>query len=122
MSIPPLIQLETLAQVREILYQRINQLLPKSSWNPNHHNIIDQALAWALLFEHWPDLLPTSISHEMAFYNRYYWFKRFVVLKQQRDGYDAGLEQQVFHLLEQVDFDLDWTLMERLDAEASQLA
>ena len=65
-------------------------------------------------------MLPGSpIDRESAFYNQYFWFKWFATLKQERDGYDAGLEQQVFQLLEQPGFDLDWPLIEQLDAEAA---
>lgn len=99
------------------LYARIAQSTPGVALDPGG---VGEALAWSLLFERWPELLPGSpIDRESAFYNQYFWFKRFVMLKQERDGYDAGLEQQVFQLLEQPGFALDWSLIEQLDAEAA---
>lgn len=106
-----------LSRVKNELYARVAQLTPSV---PLDAGDVGEALAWSLLFERWPDLLPGSpIDRESAFYNQYFWFKRFATLKQERDGYDAGLEQQVFRLLEQPDFDLDWSLIEQIDAEAA---
>ncbi len=68
-------------------------------------------LAWALLFECWPQLLPgPALDGAAAFSNRCFWLRRFATLKQRRDGYDAGLEQHVCQALEQVDFEPDWEL------------
>ena len=117
MSKDLLVPKDTLSRVKNELYARIAQLTPSVALDPGD---VGEALAWSLLFEHWPDLLPGSpIDRVDAFYNQYFWFKRFATLKQERDGYDAGLEQQVFQLLEQPDFDLDWSLIEQLDAEAA---
>jgi hypothetical protein len=117
MSKNPLVPLETLSQVKNELYARIATLAPDI---PLDSGAAGEALAWSLLFERWPDLLPGSpIDREGAFYNQYFWSKRFAVLKQQQDGYDAGLEQQVFQLLETIDFDADWALIERLNSDAA---
>ena len=80
-----------------------------------------RARAWSLLFEHWPALLKEpSISREDVLYNRYYWFKRYALRMQESDGYDAGIEQQVFRLLEQPEFDIDWAIVEELDIAAAE--
>jgi hypothetical protein len=39
-------------------------------------------------------------SPESVFWSRYYWFKRFAVLRARTSGFDAGLEQQVLAILE----------------------
>lgn len=117
MSQNPLIPLKMLSSVKNELYARIAQLSPRVLLEAGD---VGEALAWSLLFEHWPDLLPgSSIDREVVFYNQYFWFKRFATLKQERDGYDAGLEQQVFQLIEQPNFELDWELIEQLDTEAA---
>jgi len=114
-----LVSLETLSQARRERDTRIARLTPRIPLEPG---AIGEALGWSLLFEHWPDLLLGSpVDRERAFYNRYFWFKRFATLKQKRDGYDAGLEQQVLQLLEHVDFALDWSLIEGLDAQAADI-
>ncbi|HEV2915033.1 MAG TPA: hypothetical protein VGX92_17280 [Pyrinomonadaceae bacterium] len=113
----PLVPQDTLSGVKNELYRRIAQSTPDIALDPDG---VGEALAWSLLFERWPELLPgPPLGREDAFYNRYFWFKRFATLKQERDGYDAGLEQQAFQLLEQAEFDLDWALIEQLDAEAA---
>lgn len=114
-----LISVETLSRVKDELFAHIALLTPPIAPEAGE---VGEALAWSLLFERWPDLLPgPPLDHENAFYNRYFWFKRFATLKQKRDGYDAGLEQQVFQLLEYADFEVDWALMEQLDAEAANV-
>ena len=114
-----LVSNETLHAVKNQLATNIAALSPKVVLDTD---AIGEAYGWALLFEHWPELLnEAAMSDERAFYNRYFWFKRFATLKQARDGSDAGLEQQVFQLFEQVSFDLDWTLVEQLDTEASTI-
>ena len=110
------IAVETLSRVKDKLVARLAQLTPSIALEASEAG---DALGWSLLFEHWPELVPGSpLDHENAFYNRYFWFKRFAMLKQKRDGYDAGLEQQVFQMLEHADFDVDWALMALLDAQA----
>jgi hypothetical protein len=52
------------------------------------------------------------------FYNRYYWFKRFVKQRESEHGFDAGLEQQAFKLLEAAPADIDWSMVEAIDARA----
>ena len=117
MNTSPLVSLDTLSRVRNELHARIAESAPEIALEPGP---IGDALGWSLLFERWPDLLAASpVDRKIAFYNRYFWFKRFATLKQARDGYDAGLEQQVFRLLEQAEFEVDWSLLERLDAEAA---
>jgi hypothetical protein len=52
------------------------------------------------------------------FYNRYYWFKRFVKQRASSRGFDAGLEQQAFKLLEAAPADVGWSIIEAVDALA----
>ena len=54
------------------------------------------------------------------FYNQYYWFRRFVHLSAAARGYDAGLEQQAFKILEAAPEDVDWSVIESLDARATE--
>ena len=115
---PVLIAFERLAQVKPELDTRIAELQPPIAMETG---VVGDALGWALLFEHWPTLADEAIDPTRAFYNRYYWFKRFATLKQQRDGYDAGVEQLLFKILEQPGFDVDWSLLEQLDTEAAYI-
>jgi hypothetical protein len=120
MSEHPIVPVETLSPVKEELFARIAQLTPAWEIEPGETG---EALAWSLLFEHWPDLVPgPRLDPKTAFYNQYFWFKRFATLKQQKDGYDAGLEQQAFQLFEHSELDLDWELLGQLDAEATNVS
>jgi len=59
------------------------------------------------------------------FYNKYYWFLLFTKLHQIRHGYDGGLEQQAFKLLETAPSNVNWNLLEeihkRVEHEISNL-
>jgi hypothetical protein len=113
------VAIETLSRVKDQLVARLAQLTPPIALEEGE---VGDALGWSLLFEHWPELVPSPpLDRENVFYNRYFWFKRFATLQQKRDGYDAGLEQQVFQILEYADFDVDWELVERLDAQAADV-
>lgn len=63
-----------------------------------------------LLFAHWLALL-TRHGHTLdpaaVVYNAYYWFLTFKRLWQARHGFDAGLEQQAFQLLERAVGEID---------------
>ena len=62
-------------------------------------NAEGEALARALLFERWPELITThALNPIQALYNRYFWYARYVALRQQERGKDDGLEQQLFHI------------------------
>jgi hypothetical protein len=51
-----------------------------------------------------------------------FWSQRFAAQYRAKCGFDAGVEQQVFKLLETADeFDADWTVLEMLDRRARLL-
>ena len=49
-----------------------------------------------------------------GFDNRYYWFTRFACLAQRTFGYDAGIEQQAFQIIEYAECEIDAGLLEQL--------
>lgn len=55
-----------------------------------------------------------DLSPAELFYNRYFWFHRFTCQAQQKFGYDAGIEQQAFQILEYADCEIDAKLLEEL--------
>jgi|SRR5262245_34613893 len=81
-----------------------------------------EAVARMLLFEHYPDLVERAVPALSArdyFYNRYFWTTRLAARFQAKHGYDAGLEQWVFQLLEgAAAFAPDWALLEALHQRA----
>jgi hypothetical protein len=76
-----------------------------------------EAFKHYLLFTESSALRDTSLSRLSAtevFYNKYYWFLLFTRRHQARHGYDAGLEQQAFKLLENAPNDVDWNLLKEI--------
>ena len=55
------------------------------------------------------DLAPDDLL-----YNRYYWLNRYTSAYEAKFGYDAGNEQQISMLLERIDFEVDWNVLEDL--------
>jgi hypothetical protein len=51
------------------------------------------------------------------FYNRYYWFLVFAKLYHAAHGFDAGIEQQGFQLLETAPPGVDWNCLEAIEAD-----
>jgi hypothetical protein len=80
------------------------------------HSDYGTALLHFMLFEHWPFLLGDSqpANDEVLFYNKYYWFCRFVKSYCELNGRDFGIEQQGFKLLESAAGDVDWAIVEEI--------
>jgi hypothetical protein len=80
-------------------------------------------LKYYLLLTEAPELLvDQAISPEDLFWSRYYWFLRFARLRQTTTGYDAGLEQQAFQILEYPwpECEPDWSLLELVESAVGQ--
>jgi hypothetical protein len=71
-----------------------------------------------LLFSRWPELLGRELPPDRLLYNRYYWLVRAATLSQEWRGYDAGLEQAAFRLLEQAAVEVDWDVVARIEQDA----
>ena len=56
-----------------------------------------------------------ELSELSAFYNSYYWILVFIKIYQARHGFDAGMEQEAFKILERAPADIDWQLVERVN-------
>lgn len=81
------------------------------------------AFVYYLFFSHHPSVssvLGVDLNDEEKFYNAYYWFQRFIRLYMDKHGYDAGLEQQAFKMLEEVNFDLDFEVVAMIDNKAKE--
>jgi hypothetical protein len=80
-----------------------------------------QALKFYLLLTEMPELLAAhTFSAERLFWSRYYWFLRYVHLRQADP--DAGLEQQAMQILEHPHPACapDWSVQEKVEAAARQ--
>ena len=56
-----------------------------------------------------------GIDEKVVFYSRYYWFKLYCKLWTSQFGYDAGLEQQAFQIIESGPDGIDWSVVEDID-------
>ncbi len=89
----------------------------------NNSEVTDQALqAFQQLSEEADSLLIQGWTAEEIFWSRYFWFGVFVRKTNNQKGFDAGLEQQLLHLLETPfpDCSLDWSVLESIDARISE--
>lgn len=66
-------------------------------------------------------LVAQVLTDQDRFYNEYFWFKRFAVLYQASHGFDAGVEQQAFEILERAAIDVDRDQIARLNEQASNI-
>ena len=77
-----------------------------------------RALAHFHFFDDYPENDTTRepiLTKTARFYNRYYWFALFAAYRRAACGFDAGIEQQKFQMLEAAPSDIDWGLMMRID-------
>lgn len=59
-----------------------------------------------------------DLSESTVFYNAYYWALVFAKRCQSSYGFDAGIEQEAFKVLEQAPADVDWLVVERVNQAA----
>ena len=76
-----------------------------------------------LVCSHWPDLLASAGADETTiFYSAYFNFAKFAAIRTIKHGLDAGLEQQLFMMLESAETPLDWNVIAEIDALAKREA
>ena len=80
--------------------------------------IIGEHLKKYLLITNHPERFENINSTE-KYYNRYYWYLKFSIAYKNKYGYDAGVEQQEFRILEDGESlpDIDWNEIERISNE-----
>ena len=61
-----------------------------------------------------------NLSEPVAFYNAYYWARVFENRYKTFFGFDAGVEQQIFRVLEHAPADVDWQMVEQVDQIANR--
>lgn len=66
-----------------------------------------------------PSIFSAKFSNQQVFYSRYYYFLSFVEKCKNIHGEDAGLDQQVFKLLEEGERvgNIDWSVVESLNQQ-----
>src|SRR5690606_15154075 len=74
------------------------------------------ALKYFLVLLYWPLFHEEKVAFtdNQIFYNKYYWFLKYLRLREIQRGPDAGLEQQAFKMIEQPEIDVDWMIIEEI--------
>lgn len=81
------------------------------------HPIAGPSLRNYVILTEYPEILhKLCLSVADRFWSRYYWFARFTLKWNGIAGYDAGLEQQRYLLLENTD--ANWELLAEVEALA----
>src|SRR5262245_49104640 len=66
---------------------------------------------------YFPELVEEPVGELARYYGRYYWLDLFAEKYKRKFGPDAGLDQEVFQLLEQAEYlglHVDWNVIEQL--------
>lgn len=73
------------------------------------------------LLSRWPELLNgrAPLTEAARFYNTYYWFLTTIRLWNAKHGYDAGMEQQAFQMLEHADASVDLAVVEAIERQVN---
>jgi hypothetical protein len=92
--------------------------------NYNHNLLFSEKLYsnWFRNYLIWRNLSAplNQFSFEERYLNMYFWLKGFYKLFQKENGFDAGIEQQISLLIEEISNnipDFDWKKLESLDQE-----
>ena len=120
----PILPESTLRALHQKIQVSVEQRRPPYNvdWEDPDYGL---AFIYHLFFSQNPSVckvLGVELDEETKFYNRYYWFRRFVARHKQKHGYDAGLEDQASDILASgAQFDLDVEIIHMIDKKANEL-
>lgn len=113
---------------RDLNEAEMLQALRARGINLVENHLFDEDLSAALrnhiYLTHFPELVEQPARELDRFYSRYYWFLLFAEKRKSKFGPDAGLDQQVFQLLEGADdlgLGVDWNVVAKLREEVVQV-
>lgn len=98
--------------------EEVDDIVRHNSYNKE---LVDNsnALRCYLILTVKPKLLKDKqISEERLLISRYYWLKMFYIKYSRINGIDAGIEQQIFTLIETIGqriTDFDWNVLQKID-------
>ena len=84
--------------------------------------LVGEALNNYLLISNYPEKFE-DVSALDLYYNKYYWYLKFSITYQDKYGYDAGIEQQEFKLIEEGESIpyIDWREVESISKELKNI-
>ena len=102
--------------MKDMRIMREMELLP--FLESKEYNTREELLrAICLCFEEKKEILKRELEMdiESIFYSEYYWNVQFKNEYTKKNGFDAGIDQHIFKLLERVPFDVDWDIIEKIE-------
>lgn len=104
----------------ETLYKTLNPIIDKTNIIILEDGGLAKLLDNFLFLQQYAEAIiaNSSFTYEEVLYSQYYWFIQFKYQYSAKEGYDAGMEQQAFQLVEnlfnELDGNLDWELVESI--------
>lgn len=107
----------------KLLLNNMDELLSKTGYcikKEYENQILNSIYNYCLLFycKETEVIALTREPLEVILYNKYYWLTQYMKKYSEINGYDAGIEQQKFKLIEELDQRLenvDWDLLQKID-------
>lgn len=108
--------------VDDVLLMRLAQKHPAVRWCEFDEDVKQSYARHVALLdsELRRELGAVDLSEPVAFYNAYYWGLIFARRYQARYGFDAGIEQEAFKVLERAPSEIDWRVVESVNQAAQQ--
>jgi hypothetical protein len=108
------------------LEEMFKSLNPKVDYSnllvPNDHQLVKTFQHYLFLEQFSTEIIEHfSFTYEDILYSQYYWFVQFKNQYSSKIGYDAGIEQQAFLLLENLstglESDIDWKIIQEIESQ-----
>lgn len=107
----------------KLLLNNVDELLSKTGYcikREYEDQILNSIYNYCLLFfcKETEVIALTGEPLEVILYSKYYWFTQYMKKHNEINGYDAGIEQQRFKLIEELDQRLenvDWVLLQKTE-------
>jgi len=108
--------------VGDALLTRLVERIPEVRWSELYEDV-RQAYARKVALldsELRAELGVRDLAEPIAFYNAYYWALVFAKRYEARYGFDAGVEQEAFKVLERAPANVDWQAVEHVNQAAQR--
>lgn len=99
--------------IDKILFEKLSSLVEETTRIKGKDKQAEEYLRNYTLLEKFPEKFENETALNL-FYNKYYFFLLYSYTIQKNNGFDAGIEQQEFKILEQGEYlkDIDWGVVE----------
>lgn len=114
---------ESQLAVSDTLLEHLEKIVPSVHWRELNEDV-------RLAYARYVALLNGNLRSEIyvgdlldldVFYNAYYWILVFAKRYQEQYGFDAGIEQETFKILERAPENVDWQIVESINEVSQQV-